>query len=106
MNRRPLTTIVTRLFRGAFFITLLFTVIGLMRFAQGQQPSTRKSQTNSDAPLKLNTANSTKTFVRVHDGAERSEVALAQPSYRATTLASPSGTICGLESRAAHGQPA
>lgn len=106
MNRRLLTTIVTHLFRGAFFIILLFMAIGLMRFAQGQQQSPGKSQTNSDVRVKLNSANGTKTFVRVHDSVERSGATSAQQSYSVIAPVSPSGTLCGVESRAAHGQPA
>ena len=48
MNKRPLTTIVTRLFRGAFFIVLLFIAINIIWIAQGQPPSSNKPLTNSE----------------------------------------------------------
>ena len=49
MNKRLLTTIVTHLVRGAFFLALLFSAINMIRLAQGQQPqSSKRSQTNSE----------------------------------------------------------
>jgi hypothetical protein len=105
MNGRPLTTVATRLSRGAFFITLLCTATGAIRFAQAQQ-SARKSQTTSEIPGRLYPATGTKTFVRVHDGAVRAQIASPQQNFSVTKPASPSGTICGVESRAAHGQVA
>jgi hypothetical protein len=87
-------------------ITLIFAAIGAIQLAQGQQQSTRKSQTNSEIPLRLNSANGTKTTVRVHDGAVRTQTASPQQNYSVTKPGSPSGIICGVESRATHGQVA
>jgi hypothetical protein len=35
MNKKPLTTIVTHLLRGAFFLALLFIAFNMIRLAQG-----------------------------------------------------------------------
>jgi hypothetical protein len=105
MNKRLLSTIVTHLLRGAFFIALLFIAINMMRLAQGQPQSSSRPQTNSDTSLNnLRSANGAKTVVRVHDTAERTQIASPQQDYSVTTTRAPSGTICGVESRAAHGQ--
>jgi hypothetical protein len=105
MNKRLLTTIVTHLLRGAFFIALLFIAIITMRLAQGQTQGSRNFQTNSETSRNsLRSANGTKTIVRVHDTAERSPIASPRQNYSVTSPGSPSGTICGVESRAAHGQ--
>jgi hypothetical protein len=103
MNKRPLTTIMTHLLRGASFPVLLFIAITMIRLAQGQpQNSTQiNSQTSGNG---LHSANGTKTVVRVHDTAERSQVASPQQNYKVTSARAPSGVICGVESRAAHGQ--
>ena len=54
----------------------------------------------------LRAANSAKTFVKVHNNEQRTQVASPQLSYSVASPGAPSGTICGLESRAAHGQVA
>src|SRR5262249_61120032 len=46
------------------------------------------------------------TFVRVHDSTERTQIASPQQSNSVTSPGAPSGSICGVESRAAHGQVA
>jgi len=103
-NQRPLT-ILTRLFRGAFFIALLFIAIDAIRLAQGQQQSSKKFPTNSEAsPNSLHSAKGAKTIVRVHDTAERSQIGSPPQGYSVTSAGPPSGVICGVESRAAHGQ--
>lgn len=105
MNKRLLSTIVTHLLRGAFFIALLFIAINMIRLAQGQPQSSSTPQTNSDTSLNnLRSANGAKTVVRVHDTAERTQIASPQQDYSVTTTRAPSDTICGVESRAAHGQ--
>ncbi len=105
MNKRPLSTTVTHLLRGAFFLALLFIAINMIRLAQGQPQSSNRSQTNSETSRNgLGNTNGAKTVVRVHDTAERSQIALPQPNYRVTSARAPSGAICGVESRAAHGQ--
>jgi hypothetical protein len=105
MNKYPVTIIVTRLLRGAFFVALLFIAISAIRVAQGQQKSSKGSQTNSETSRNsLSSANRTKTIVRVHDTAERSQIVSPQLNYSVTSPGAPSGTICGVESRAAHGQ--
>lgn len=51
MNKKPLTTIVTHLLRGAVFLALLFIAINMIRLAQGQKESSSRPQTNSDTSL-------------------------------------------------------
>src|SRR5258708_38472146 len=107
MNKRPLTTIVTHLLRGAFFVALLFIGINMIRFAQAQPQSNKRPQTNSETSRNdLRTANGTNTLVRVYDTAERTQIASPQQNNSITTTSAPFGTICGVESRAAHGQVA
>ena len=101
MNKRPLTTIVTHLVRGASFTVLLFIGINMIRFAQAQ-PQSNAGVSHND----LRTANSAKTFVKVHDSEQRTQVASPQLNYSVTSPGAPLGTICGVESRAAHGQVA
>jgi hypothetical protein len=105
MNKRPLPTIVTHLLRGGFFIALLFIAINLVRLAQAQPQTSKRSQTNSQASHKgLRSANGAKTIVRVHDTAERPQIASPPQNLSVTSAGPPSGAICGVESRAAHGQ--
>src|SRR6266540_502729 len=105
MNKRLLTTIVTHLVRSAFFLALLFSAINMIRLAQGQPQSSKRSQNNSETSRNgLGTTNGAKTLVRVHDTAERPQIASPQQNYSVTSTRAPSGTICGVESRAAHGQ--
>ena len=101
MNKRPLTTIVTHLVRGASFTVLLFIGINMIRFAQAQ-PQSNAGASHND----LRTANSAKTLVKVHDSEQRTQIASPQLNYSVTSPGAPSGTICGVESRAAHGQVA
>ena len=108
MNKRPLTTtIVTHLLRGAFFVALLFIGINMIRFAQAQPQSNKRPQTNSETSRNdIRGPVGTKTLVRVHDTAERTQIAAPQQNNSITSPGAPSGTICGVESRAAHGQVA
>jgi hypothetical protein len=107
MNKRLLTTIMTPFFRGASFLFLVFIAINMIRVAQGQPQSSKRSQANSETSRNsLHRANGTKTIVRVHDTAERSQIASPQQNYSVTSPGAPAGTICGVESRAAHGQVA
>lgn len=99
MNKRPLTTIETRVVRGVSFIVLLFIAINLVRLVQGQPLSSKSSQINSRG-----NAAGTRVVVRVHDTAQRPQIMSPQQSHSVTGSRSPSGTICGVESRAAHGQ--
>ena len=87
MNKRLLTTIVTHLVRGAFFLALLFSAVSMIRLAQGQQPqSSKRSQTNSETSRNgLGTAKGAKTIVRVHDTAERPQIASPQQNYSVTS---------------------
>ena len=105
MNKRPLTTIMTHLLRGASFLVLLFVVITMIRLAQGQPQSSKSFQINSE-PSRDGVGNTTgaKTLVKVHDSAERSQITSLPLNYSITTTRAPSGVICGVESRAAHGQ--
>jgi hypothetical protein len=102
---KPLLTIIsTQQLRRALFVAFLFVIPNVIWTAQGQSPA---SKTNSDtASNGLGSVNGTKTVVRIHDRVERSQNALPLPTYRATHSRSPSGEICGVESRAAHGQVA
>jgi hypothetical protein len=105
MNKRLLTTIATHQFGGALFIVLFFVAINLISIAQGQPAASNKSLTNSETSSnRLRSVNGAKTVVRVHDTAERQQIALPQQDYRVSSTRAPSGTICGVESRAAHGQ--
>jgi len=103
MNKRPLNTTVTHLLRDALFIFLFFIAIDMIWLAQAQ-PSVGNKYAPS--PKGLRSANGAKTVVRVHDTVERPQIALPQQNYRVTSTHSPSGEICGVESRAAHGQVA
>src|SRR5436190_13783367 len=107
MNKRPLATTVTHLLRGAFFIALLFIGVNMICLAQGQPQSSKRPQTSSERSRNdLRSANGTKTVVKVHDSAERTQIAAPQQNNSITATSAPSGTICGVESRAAHGQVA
>ena len=104
MNKRPLSTTVTHLLRGAFFIVLFFIAIDMIRLAQAQPWGGKKSLTNYS--VSSNETNGLKVTVRVHDTAHRSQIASAQQNPSAVIPGPPSGAICGLASRAAHGQVA
>jgi hypothetical protein len=108
MNKRLLTTtIVTHLLRGAFRVTLLFIGISMIRFAQAQPQSNKRPQPNAGtAHNDFRSVNGVKTLVKVHDSAERTQIASPQQNYSVISPGAPSGTICGVESRAAHGQVA
>jgi hypothetical protein len=107
MNKRLLTTIVTHLVRGAFFLALLFIAINMVWFVQGQPQSNKRFETNFETLRNgLGTPHAAKTVVRVHDTAERPQIASPQQNYRVISTSGPSGAICGVESRAAHGQVA
>jgi hypothetical protein len=107
MNKRPFTSIVAPVLRGAFLVALLFIAIKSIRPAEGQPQSNKTSETNSETSLdRIHSANGTKTIVRVHDTEERSQITPLQQNYSVVSPGNPSGTICGVESRAAHGQVA
>ena len=92
--------------RSAFLLVQSLLAISTIPLAQGQPQHSRKSQTNSETSRNsIHSANGTKTIVRVHDTAERSQIASPQQTYSVPGRL-PSGTICGVESRAAHGQVA
>jgi len=95
------------LLRLAFFLTLLLIGPNMIRLAQGQPQSSRRPQTNSGTSSnELRSSVGAKTLVRVHDTTERTQIASPQQNNRLTSPGAPSGTICGVESRAAHGQVA
>jgi hypothetical protein len=107
MNKRLLTTIGMHQLRGALFIVLLFLSINLIWIAQGQSSASSNSLINSETPSnQLRNVNGAKTVVRVHDTAERPQIASLRQNNKVTSTRAPSGTICGVESRAAHGQVA
>ncbi|PYK63046.1 MAG: hypothetical protein DME50_18235, partial [Verrucomicrobia bacterium] len=98
--------IIMRNLRSAFLLVQSLLAISTIPLAQGQPQHSRKSQTNSETSRNsIHSANGTKTIVRVHDTAERSQIASPQQTYSVPGRL-PSGTICGVESRAAHGQVA
>jgi hypothetical protein len=101
MNKRPLTIIATPLLRGAFSVALLSMGINMTRFAHAQ-PQSNAGVSHND----LRAVGNAKTFVKVHDSEQRTQVASPQLNYSVTSPGAPSGTICGVESRAAHGQVA
>ena len=105
MNKRPLTAIITHLLRGVSFLALLFVAVTMIRLAQGQPQNSKSSQINSETSRNglRNTAGA-KTAVRVHDSAERQQTTSPQQNYSVTRTRAPCGVICGVESRAAHGQ--
>ena len=79
----------------------------MIRFAQAQpQSNKRLADQLGTSRNDLRSVNGAKTFVKVHDSAERTQIASPQQNYTVTSPGSPSGTICGVESRAAHGQVA
>jgi hypothetical protein len=107
MNKRTLSTIVTHLLRSAFLIALFFNGIDMLWLAQGQPWVGNKSLTNYSTPSKgLRSSNGAKITVKVHDTAQRSQIASVQQNYGAVIPGPPSGAICGVASRAAHGQVA
>src|SRR5262245_3236576 len=106
MNKPPLTTRATNQARRILVFVLFLVTINLVWIAQGQPPAGNKLSTSSDTSNRSRSVNRAKTVVRVHDTAERSQVALPQQNYETTNTLVPSGSICGVESRAAHGQVA
>jgi hypothetical protein len=107
MNKRPFTSIVAPVLRGAFLVVLLFIAINSIRPAEGEPQSNKTSETNSETSLdRIHSANGTKAIVRIHDTEERSQITPLQQNYSVVSPGNPSGTICGVESRAAHGQVA
>jgi len=93
--------------RSAFLLILPLIAVSVIPLAQGQPQSSKKPQTSPGTSRNsLHNANGTKTTVRVHDTAERSQITPPQRSFNVTNPGFPSGTICGVESRAAHGQVA
>src|SRR5215467_5193226 len=101
MNKRPLTTIMTRFLRGASFLVLVFITINMIWLAQGQPQSSKNSQFSSQTSR---SAAGAKGVVRVHDTTVRTQIATPQQNYGVVSSGAPSGVICGVESRAAHGQ--
>jgi hypothetical protein len=101
MNKRPLTAIVRLLLRVVFSVALLFVGINMIRFAHAQ-PQSHAGESHND----LRAVGSAKTFVKVHDSEQRTQVASPPLNSGVTSPGTPSGTICGVESRAAHGQVA
>jgi hypothetical protein len=107
MNKRSLTITMSLLLRGTFSLALLFIAVNMIWSAQGQPQSSKRSLTGAETSSNgIRSANGAKTTVRVHDTAERSQIASPRQDYSITSASTPSGTICGVESRAAHGQVA
>src|SRR5262245_23318699 len=99
MNKRLFASIKARPFRSVCFVALCFISINLVSIVQGQRLKSKSSEINS-----LHAANGTTVVTRVHDKVQRPQIISPQQSYGVTTIRSPSGTICGVESLAAHGQ--
>ena len=95
MNHNRLLTIL-EVQRGAPFLVLFLIAVALV---QAQPLSSNSSQITN-----LPDANGTRVMVRVHDTVQRPQITASQQSRSLTGNRSPSGTICGVESRAAHGQ--
>jgi hypothetical protein len=89
--------------RSVFLLILPLIGISIIPLAQGQPQSSKDSRTNSQTS---HNAAGAKTVVRVHDTEERTQIASPQQNYGVTSTRAPSGIICGVESRAAHGQVA
>jgi len=107
MNEHKESTIMKNLLRPAFLLVMPFLAISIIPLAQGQPQSSKRPQTSSETSRNdLRSANGTKTVVKVHDGAERTQIGSPQQNNSITATSAPSGTICGVESRAAHGQVA
>src|SRR6187399_2995935 len=103
ISKRLLTTSVSHSVRGAFFVALLFGLVNMTWLAQGQPQSNNTRHSNSEASRNVTgTPKAAKTIVRVHDTAQRPQLASPQLNYSVTSTRAPSGTICGVESRAAH----
>jgi hypothetical protein len=97
----------THQIRSASFFVLLFVTLNLIWMSQGQPAANNKSLANFDTSSNgVGSVNGTKTIVRVHDSVVRPQNAFPSENYRAPNARSPSGEICGVESRAAHGQVA
>jgi hypothetical protein len=107
MNKGLLTTIAKHQLRAALFIVLLFVAINLIWIAQGQPAASNELLISSETSSNhLRSTTGAKTVVRVHDTVERPQIAVPQQNYRLSSTRSPSGEICGVELRAAHGQVA
>src|SRR3954468_8987090 len=96
IKKRPLSTIETHIIRGMSLAGLLLIAVNLV---QGQPLSSSVSRINSARSTK-----GTRTVVRVHDTAQRPQIVSPQQNHSVASSRSPSGSICGVESRAAHGQ--
>src|SRR6266446_1748363 len=95
------------LLRSAFISVLSLFAISIIPLAQGQRWSSGDHPSNSQTLSNgLHNTTGAKTFVRVHDTAERTQIRSPQQNYSVTSTRTPSGVICGVESRAAHGQVA
>ena len=77
----------------------------MIRLAQGQpQNSNRLPDQLRTSRNGLRNTTGAKTAVRVHDTAERQQITSPQQNYSVTSNARSIRVICGVESRAAHGQ--
>ena len=86
MNKRPLTTIATRLLRGALFIVLLFIAVNIISIAHAHPPGSNKPLTNFEtSSTAFRSVNSARTTVRIHGTAERSQIASPQQNYSVTS---------------------
>jgi len=103
MNKSLLTPIVARSLRGASFLGLVFIALDIIRLAQAQPQSSNNVPMLRNGPR--NTAGA-RTFVRVHDTTEQTQIRSSQQNHDVTGTRAPSGIICGVESRAVHGQVA
>src|SRR5258705_13359807 len=103
MNKTPLPPAMTAFARVAPVIVVVFIAISMIGLAQGQLRSSNSALTSQNS---LPNNAGAKTIVRVHDTAERTQIRSPQQNYSVTSARTPAGVICGVESRAAHGQVA
>src|ERR1700751_1707344 len=101
MSEHKQRTIMRNLLRSTFLLVLPFLAINLIRLTQAQPQNSNSFQAPRNG---LGNTAGAKTVVRVHDTAERTQIGSPQQNNSLTSTGVPSGTICGVESRAAHGQ--
>jgi len=131
MNNPRVTTMMTHLLRGALVLVVLFLAIQLISLAVAEHETTKKSSINANArsdkratsPLLgvssadvnagtamgvsgtlLRNTNGLKTILRVYDDVKIPHGVLRQPSQSIVNAREPSGSVCSVASRAAHGQ--
>ena len=86
MKKRPFTTtIVTHVVRGASFVGLLFIAINLIRLVQAQPQSSKISINSETSRNDVRGPVGTRTLVKVHDTAQRTQITSPQQSHTVTS---------------------